>query len=199
MGHAQVMTAKVAWDNACYWGITALLFYPAAPARPGVHGVDRAADAPLLRAARAHAGVPPRVVASTISAGSAPDDQRRRARRRCACCRPALGGPRLESTRPAGAAGGRTSPGSSGSPRRGGGLAVDGGGAEMDVSSRWATSARSISAPSGRRCGSGAACGGARFAQVVVRGLAFGVPGSRSNYDPIANTNENATQRERER
>jgi flavin-dependent dehydrogenase len=29
MGHAQVMTAKVAWDNACYWGITALLFYQA--------------------------------------------------------------------------------------------------------------------------------------------------------------------------
>lgn len=29
MGHAQVMTAKVAWDNACYWAITALLFYQA--------------------------------------------------------------------------------------------------------------------------------------------------------------------------
>jgi len=29
MGHAQVMTAKVAWDNACYWGVTALLFYQA--------------------------------------------------------------------------------------------------------------------------------------------------------------------------
>jgi flavin-dependent dehydrogenase len=29
MGHAQVMTAKVAWDNACYWSITALLFYQA--------------------------------------------------------------------------------------------------------------------------------------------------------------------------
>ena len=27
MGHAQAMTAKIAWDNACYWGITALLFY----------------------------------------------------------------------------------------------------------------------------------------------------------------------------
>jgi len=27
MGNAQVMTAKVAWDNACYWGITALLFF----------------------------------------------------------------------------------------------------------------------------------------------------------------------------
>jgi flavin-dependent dehydrogenase len=29
MGHAQAMTAKVAWDNACYWSITALLFYQA--------------------------------------------------------------------------------------------------------------------------------------------------------------------------
>jgi hypothetical protein len=27
MGNAQVMTIKVAWDNACYWGITALLFF----------------------------------------------------------------------------------------------------------------------------------------------------------------------------
>ena len=27
MGHAQAMTAKIAWDNACYWSITALLFY----------------------------------------------------------------------------------------------------------------------------------------------------------------------------
>ena len=27
MGNAQVMTAKVAWDNACYWGITARLFF----------------------------------------------------------------------------------------------------------------------------------------------------------------------------
>jgi len=27
MGNAQVMTAKVAWDNAAYWGITALLFF----------------------------------------------------------------------------------------------------------------------------------------------------------------------------
>jgi flavin-dependent dehydrogenase len=29
MGHAQVMTAKIAWDNACYWAMTALLFYQA--------------------------------------------------------------------------------------------------------------------------------------------------------------------------
>jgi flavin-dependent dehydrogenase len=29
MGQAQVMTAKIAWDNACYWAITALLFYQA--------------------------------------------------------------------------------------------------------------------------------------------------------------------------
>jgi flavin-dependent dehydrogenase len=27
MGHARVMTTKVAWDNACYWGVTALLFF----------------------------------------------------------------------------------------------------------------------------------------------------------------------------
>lgn len=27
MGNAQVMTAKVAWDNACYWAITARLFF----------------------------------------------------------------------------------------------------------------------------------------------------------------------------
>jgi flavin-dependent dehydrogenase len=27
MGNAQVMTAKVSWDNACYWSITALLFF----------------------------------------------------------------------------------------------------------------------------------------------------------------------------
>jgi hypothetical protein len=27
MGNAQVMTAKIAWDNACYWAVTALLFF----------------------------------------------------------------------------------------------------------------------------------------------------------------------------
>jgi flavin-dependent dehydrogenase len=27
MGNAQVMTAKVSWDNACYWAMTALLFF----------------------------------------------------------------------------------------------------------------------------------------------------------------------------
>ena len=58
MGNAQVMTAKVAWDNACYWAITALLFFQRAAPASGVHGVDRAADAPVLRAARAHAAVP---------------------------------------------------------------------------------------------------------------------------------------------
>jgi flavin-dependent dehydrogenase len=26
MGNARVMTAKIAWDNACYWGMTALIF-----------------------------------------------------------------------------------------------------------------------------------------------------------------------------
>ena len=34
MGNAQVMTAKVAWDNACYWGITALLFFQRRLRRP---------------------------------------------------------------------------------------------------------------------------------------------------------------------
>ncbi len=27
MGNAQVMTAKAAWDNACYWGVPALLYF----------------------------------------------------------------------------------------------------------------------------------------------------------------------------
>ena len=27
MGNAQVMTCKIAWDNACYWSVPALLFY----------------------------------------------------------------------------------------------------------------------------------------------------------------------------
>ncbi len=27
MGNAQVMTVKVAWDNACYWAISALLYF----------------------------------------------------------------------------------------------------------------------------------------------------------------------------
>ena len=27
MGNAQVMTAKITWDNACYWAVTALLFF----------------------------------------------------------------------------------------------------------------------------------------------------------------------------
>jgi flavin-dependent dehydrogenase len=34
MGNAQVMTAKVSWDNACYWGITALLFFQRRFRRP---------------------------------------------------------------------------------------------------------------------------------------------------------------------
>ena len=34
MGNAQVMTAKVAWDNACYWAITALLFFQRRYRRP---------------------------------------------------------------------------------------------------------------------------------------------------------------------
>ena len=34
MGNAQVMTAKVAWDNACYWAITARLFFHRRLRRP---------------------------------------------------------------------------------------------------------------------------------------------------------------------
>jgi hypothetical protein len=34
MGNAQVMTAKVSWDNGCYWGITALLFFQRRYRRP---------------------------------------------------------------------------------------------------------------------------------------------------------------------
>jgi flavin-dependent dehydrogenase len=34
MGNAQVMTAKVSWDNACYWSIPALLFFQRRLRRP---------------------------------------------------------------------------------------------------------------------------------------------------------------------
>ena len=34
MGNAQVMTAKAAWDNACYWGITGLLYFQRRYRRP---------------------------------------------------------------------------------------------------------------------------------------------------------------------
>lgn len=34
MGNAQVMLAKVTWDNGCYWGITALLFFQRRLRRP---------------------------------------------------------------------------------------------------------------------------------------------------------------------
>ena len=27
MGNAQVMSAKILWDNACYWAIPALIFF----------------------------------------------------------------------------------------------------------------------------------------------------------------------------
>ena len=57
MGNAQVMTAKVSWDNACYWAITALLFFQRRLRQPEFIDVDRAADAALLRPARAHAAV----------------------------------------------------------------------------------------------------------------------------------------------
>jgi flavin-dependent dehydrogenase len=34
MGNAQVMTAKIAWDNACYWAVNALLFFQDRYRRP---------------------------------------------------------------------------------------------------------------------------------------------------------------------
>jgi hypothetical protein len=34
MGNPQVMMAKISWDNACYWGITALLFFQRRYRRP---------------------------------------------------------------------------------------------------------------------------------------------------------------------
>jgi flavin-dependent dehydrogenase len=45
MGNAQVMTAKVAWDNACYWSVTALLFFQRRLTRPSfIESID-----PLMR------------------------------------------------------------------------------------------------------------------------------------------------------
>jgi hypothetical protein len=35
MGNAQVMTAKAAWDNACYWAISALLYFQRRYREPG--------------------------------------------------------------------------------------------------------------------------------------------------------------------
>ncbi len=35
MGNAQVMTAKAAWDNGCYWAITALLYFQHRLTEPG--------------------------------------------------------------------------------------------------------------------------------------------------------------------
>ena len=58
MGNAQVMTAKAAWDNACYWAITGAALFPAPHRRCRVHGVARSRTAALLRAARTHADVP---------------------------------------------------------------------------------------------------------------------------------------------
>ena len=92
MGNAQVMTAKVAWDNACYWAITALLFFQRRLPRARVHRVDRSADAPVLRPARPHA-------AAVLARGTAPTCVRLRQRRRQASCdvdflRSAAGGAR---------------------------------------------------------------------------------------------------------
>jgi len=45
MGNAQVMTAKVSWDNACYWAITALLYFQRRLRQPEfVESID-----PLMR------------------------------------------------------------------------------------------------------------------------------------------------------
>ena len=55
MGNAQVMTAKVAWDNAAYWSVTALLFFQRRFRRPEFMASIDPLHAPVLRAARAHA------------------------------------------------------------------------------------------------------------------------------------------------
>ena len=61
MGNAQVMTAKVAWDNACYWAITALLFFQRRFRQlEFIASIDRSA-APVLRPARADAADVPRL------------------------------------------------------------------------------------------------------------------------------------------
>src|SRR5437764_6320136 len=45
MGNAQVMTAKISWDNSSYWSVTALLFFQRRLVRPEfIHSID-----PLLR------------------------------------------------------------------------------------------------------------------------------------------------------
>ena len=45
MGNAQVMTAKAAWDNACYWAITGLLYFQRRYRRPEfIAGIE-----PLMR------------------------------------------------------------------------------------------------------------------------------------------------------
>ena len=45
MGNAQVMTAKAAWDNACYWAITGLLYFQRRYRRPEfIQSID-----PLMR------------------------------------------------------------------------------------------------------------------------------------------------------
>ena len=45
MGNAQVMTAKISWDNACYWAISALLFFQRRYRRPEfIESID-----PLMR------------------------------------------------------------------------------------------------------------------------------------------------------
>ena len=89
MGNAQVMTAKVAWDNACYWAITALLFFQRRMRQPEFIDVDRAADAAVLRAARAHAAVPEGLERDRRQADyGAGVHQRRRLASGCGGCRP---------------------------------------------------------------------------------------------------------------
>ena len=57
MGNAQVMTAKVAWDNACYWAIPALLFFQRRYRRPEFIASIDTLMLQVLRPARPHAGL----------------------------------------------------------------------------------------------------------------------------------------------
>ena len=118
MGNAQVMTAKVAWDNGCLLGDhrAALLPAPLPPTRSS-SPVDRSADAALLRPARAHAAVPARVgrgrrrrSTATASPTSSPSST-------CGELQASLGGAADGRRRAAREARRRTSRCSSGSPR----------------------------------------------------------------------------------
>ena len=78
MGNARVMTAKVAWDNACYWAVTALLYFQRRyRSLPFLESIDQP-HAPLLPAARADAGLPARLASRGHVAADARLCQRHR-------------------------------------------------------------------------------------------------------------------------